>query len=216
MVHLWLCKSPCYHAKSTWFCTRFDFITEVKTEILILRDVPLYRFAFYLWRNRPNVAWSTSLLKFLDHTQLYTNTHPHQLGLLWTSDHLVADVATCTTHNKHKRWTSMSSAKFEPPIPGIKRLQTYTLGQMDTCLGKFLYSFRPWGKLQLPRTSYTLQTASFSVSWVNANSVSLHDNNSTRIWTRLLETLKSPFHNKILAFQSINVLCPLSFNGLFF
>jgi len=49
----------------------------VKTEILILRDMSLYRFAFYLWRNRPNVAWSTSLLKFLDHTQLYTSTHTH-------------------------------------------------------------------------------------------------------------------------------------------
>jgi hypothetical protein len=160
-------------------CASFDFITEVETEIHILLDMPLCIFAFYLWRNCPNVVWSTSLLKFLDHTQLYTHTHP--LGFLWMSDHLVADVATCTTHKKHKRRTSMSSARFEPPIPTIKRPQTYTLAQTDTRLGRSICSSRLWRKLQIPRTSWTLQPARFSVSWVNANSVSVHDNNSKRI-----------------------------------
>ena len=31
-------------------------------------------------------------------------------------DQLVAEAATCTTHNKHKRRTSMPSAGFEPAI----------------------------------------------------------------------------------------------------
>jgi hypothetical protein len=144
----------------------------------------------------------------------HTVIHTHPLGLLWTSDHLVADVATCTTHNKHKRRISMSSARFETPILALKRPQTYTLGQTDIGLGRFVCGSRLWRKLQIPRTSWILQAASFSVSWVNANSISLHDDISTRIWTLLLETLKSPFCNKILAFQSIDFLCPLSFNGL--
>jgi hypothetical protein len=33
------------------------------------------------------------------------------------------EAATYTTHNKHKRGTSVSSAGFEPAIPTIKRLQ---------------------------------------------------------------------------------------------
>jgi hypothetical protein len=145
----------------------------------------------------------------------YTIIHTHPLGLLWTSDHLVADVVTCTTHNEHKRRTSMSLARFEPPIPAINRSQTYTLGHTDTGLGRFVCSSRRCRNLQIPRTSWTLQAASFNISWVNANSVSLHDNSSTRIWIFLLETLKTPFCNKILVFQSIDLLYDLSFNGLF-
>ena len=185
MVHLELCKNPCHHTRSTGCCVRFYFITEVQTEIQILRDIPPCRFAFYLRINCRNV-WSTSLLTFLDHTQLYI--YIHTLGILWTSDQLVADVATCTTHKKHKRRASMSSSRFEPPIPAITPPQTYSLGQTDTGLGRFLCISRLWRKLQIPRTSWTLQAGSFSVSWVNANSVSLHDN-STRIWTLLLATL---------------------------
>ena len=41
------------------------------------------------------------------------------------SDQLVAGAATYTTHNKHKRQTSMPLVGFEPTIPVIKQLQTY-------------------------------------------------------------------------------------------
>jgi len=34
---------------------------------------------------------------------------PHSVGLLWTSDQLVAEADTYTTHNKHKRGTSTNS-----------------------------------------------------------------------------------------------------------
>ena len=70
-----------------------------------------------LWRNNPTQAWAASLLKFLDHTQ----THTHPVGLLRTSDQIVAEAATYTTHNRHKRRTYMPSAGFEAAIPAINR-----------------------------------------------------------------------------------------------
>jgi hypothetical protein len=51
---------------------------------------------------------------------------------LWTSDQLVAETATYTTHNKHKKRASMPSARFEPAIPAIQRLQTYALDRTAT------------------------------------------------------------------------------------
>jgi hypothetical protein len=56
--------------------------------------------AFFLWRSSPNWAQAAPLLRFLEHTQTYL------AGLLWTSDQLVAEVATYTTHNNQKRRTS--------------------------------------------------------------------------------------------------------------
>jgi hypothetical protein len=43
------------------------------------------------------------------------------------SDQLVAEAATYTTHNKHKRRTYMPSEGFEPAIPAIERSQTNAL-----------------------------------------------------------------------------------------
>ena len=40
--------------------------------------------------------------------------------LLWTTDQLVAETATYTTHDKHKRWTSMPSAGFELAVPAVE------------------------------------------------------------------------------------------------
>jgi hypothetical protein len=41
------------------------------------------------------------------------------------SDQLVAEAATYTTHNKHKRRTPIPSTVFEPAIPAIEWPQTY-------------------------------------------------------------------------------------------
>jgi hypothetical protein len=60
-------------------------------------------------------------------THTHTHTHTHKVGLLWTSDQVVADAATYTTHNKHKRQTSMTSVGFKPAIPANKWSQTYAL-----------------------------------------------------------------------------------------
>ena len=63
----------------------------------------------------------TLFLKFLDYPKLDTHTHP--VVLLYTSDQLVTQTATNTTHNKHYRRISMLSAGFEHTIAGIKELQ---------------------------------------------------------------------------------------------
>jgi len=43
-------------------------------------------------------------------------------GLLWATDQFVTRAATYATHNKPKRWRSMSSTGFEPAILAIKRM----------------------------------------------------------------------------------------------
>ena len=60
------------------------------------------------------------------------------MGLLWTSDQLVADATSYTTHNKHNRRTSMLSAVFEPAAPAIRWLQNYTLAGAATGIGRVL------------------------------------------------------------------------------
>ena len=57
---------------------------------------------------------AASFLKFLDHTHTHTHTHP--VGLLYKSNQPVAEVATYTARNKHKRRTSMLVAGFETAI----------------------------------------------------------------------------------------------------
>jgi hypothetical protein len=56
----------------------------------------------------------------------------HAVGLLCMNDQLVVEAGTDTTHNRHKRQTSMPSAGFETSVPTIKRLQTYVLDRMET------------------------------------------------------------------------------------
>ena len=68
-------------------------------------------------------------------THIHTHTHTHLAGLLWTNDQLVAEVATYTTHNKHKRRISMASAGFEPAVREIERPETYALKRMATEIG---------------------------------------------------------------------------------
>ena len=51
----------------------------------------------------------------------------HSVGLLWTSDRLVAETFPCPKHNIHNRHTSMLSVRFEPAIPASKWPHTYIL-----------------------------------------------------------------------------------------
>jgi len=57
----------------------------------------------FLCRHSPSQAQAVSLLSFSDHTQLEPHTHAHvrAVCLLWTSDQLVAEVATYTTDEHH-------------------------------------------------------------------------------------------------------------------
>lgn len=61
--------------------------------------------------------------------------HKSPVGLLWMDDQLVAEAATYTRYNKHKRRTSIPSAGFEPAISAMKRLQTYTFDCTATGIG---------------------------------------------------------------------------------
>ena len=70
--------------------------------------------------------------------------HTQPIRILWTSDQLVAEAATYTTHNKR---TSMPSAGFEPAIPATQRLQTDALGRTAT------------GTADKKRTQYKLHIA---------------------------------------------------------
>jgi hypothetical protein len=47
------------------------------------------------------------------------------------NDLLVAETATCTTHNKHKRQTSRTCEGFEPEFPAVERPQTYALDHKE-------------------------------------------------------------------------------------
>jgi len=57
---------------------------------------------------------------------------PQSVGVLWTSDQLVAETSTWQQHN---RQTSMPSEGFEPTIPAGKRPQTYALDSVGTGTG---------------------------------------------------------------------------------
>jgi hypothetical protein len=45
----------------------------------------------------------------------------------------VAEAATYTTHNNHKRQMSMSTDRFDPATPAIERPQTYAI--YNTAIG---------------------------------------------------------------------------------
>ena len=60
------------------------------------------------------------------------DTHTHPVGLLCTSEQPVAQATTYTTHKKHKRRTSMSSAGFGPATSAIDRLYSHILYRRAT------------------------------------------------------------------------------------
>ena len=80
-------------------------------------------------------------LLILEVPRSHTN-EPDSVGLLWTSDQLVAEISTIT-HNTHKREISMPPAGFEPTISESERPHTYALDSAATDLGmnKFMYIF---------------------------------------------------------------------------
>jgi hypothetical protein len=79
--------------------------------------------SFFLWPNSPGRAYAVLLLEIArSRTNIYTNTththtHTHFVGLLQTSEQLVAEAAPYATHKQRKRRTSMLSAGFELAIP---------------------------------------------------------------------------------------------------
>jgi len=59
---------------------------------------------------------------------------PHSVGFFWTSDRPLACLYL-TTHDTHKKQTSMLSAGFEPEISASERPQTHGLDRAATGIG---------------------------------------------------------------------------------
>jgi hypothetical protein len=57
----------------------------------------------------------------------HTHTHKHTVGLLWTRDRDLY----LTTHNTHKRQTSIPLAGFELVMPASERSQTHTIDRVS-------------------------------------------------------------------------------------
>jgi hypothetical protein len=96
-----------------------------------------------LWPRPPHCCVSISL------SLSHTHTHTHMVGLLWTSDQLVAEADTHSTQNRR---TSMPSAGFEPAIPAIDRSQTHALKRAATGIGYaqhsvIYYHINSWHKI---------------------------------------------------------------------
>jgi hypothetical protein len=73
------------------------------------------------------LARASSLSRIHDHTQFDT---PRPVGLLWTSDRPVVGDLYLTTHNSHKKQTSMPPAELEL-AKASERPQTHWLDPMD-------------------------------------------------------------------------------------
>ena len=63
----------------------------------------------------------------------------HSLSRTPLNNESVAEAATHTTHNKHKRQTSVPSAGFNPMTPAIKWLQIYAFTAQATRIGSIIY-----------------------------------------------------------------------------
>ena len=77
---------------------------------------------------RPNAGHGFLILEV---SRSHSLDAPQSVGLLWMSDHPVAE----TTHNTNNRQTSIPSAGFEPTISVGERPQTYALERAATGTG---------------------------------------------------------------------------------
>ena len=87
---------------------------------------------FFFFCCSPTRAMASSFTRFLNH-----NGAPQSVGLLWTSDQLVAELPDITQHSQQ---TSMSPVGFEPMISAGERPHTYALDRAatGTCIRRFI------------------------------------------------------------------------------
>ena len=98
-------------------------------------QTPIYY--LFLWRCGPTRAMASSFLRFLDHTQDASQS----VGLLWTSDQLVAETSawqhiTITTDKQ-----PCPPVGFEPTISASERPQTYALDRAATGTGTNTHTY---------------------------------------------------------------------------
>ena len=94
----------------------------------LIRIAPLENF---FWRDSPQWARASSFTRFLAYTQRHTT-----VGRTPLAERSARRREVClTTHNSHKRQTSMPSVGFEPTISAGERPQTYALDHVATGTG---------------------------------------------------------------------------------
>ena len=78
------------------------FVLSIKLQIILIKtlkknNTQIKKPTFFLWRNSPTPAYAASLLRVLNDTHAHTgaraHAHTYPVGLLWTSDQLVAEAA---------------------------------------------------------------------------------------------------------------------------
>jgi hypothetical protein len=92
--------------------------------------LPLFSF---FWRNRPQWATSSSITRFLHHTQRRTTVSRTPLGE-WS---VRRRDLYLTTHNTHNRQTSLPPVGFELTISASERSQTYAVDRADTGISNY-------------------------------------------------------------------------------
>ena len=97
----------------------------------------VYIYIFFLWRCDPMRVMASSFLRFLDHTQR-RNTVGRTPVDEWSARR--RDLYL-TTHNTHKRQTSMPPVGFELTISVSERPQTYALDRAATGTGIYIYIY---------------------------------------------------------------------------
>ena len=76
----------------------------------------------------------SQLFTFTEASRSHSDT-PRSVGLLWTSDKPDVEILYLTTHDTHKRQTSMPLAGFEPAIPASEWPQIHALDRAATGTG---------------------------------------------------------------------------------
>ena len=116
----------------------------------------LYRhlFIYYLiWGNSPQRGRDPSFAWFIDQTKRRSTVGRTFLD----QEQARRRDLYLTTHNNHKRQTTMPPAGFEPEIPAGEQQQTYALDSAATgigCIGIFLAQHPPVGQGHLINVVY--------------------------------------------------------------
>jgi hypothetical protein len=85
---------------------------------------------------QPPVGWPGPL-----HLRGFTITLRHIALARTHLDEWSARRRDLTTHNTHKRKTTVPPAGFKPAIPAAERPQTYALGREATVIGIYIYIY---------------------------------------------------------------------------
>ena len=114
----------------------------------------------FLWRTSPTRTRAASFLKFLDHTQWLTTVGTTPMD----EESALRRGLSVTTHNTHKRQTSMSTVETKPAISASHRPKTIALDSLVTGNGTCLIQVAKWcNYLWKIKKKYIIKTFSYNV-----------------------------------------------------